>query len=81
MKKKETVLPRLEKLFGTATAQQLPLYIQLAQRMPSGAEENLEVRKDVTSTLHQTEFYHVYPLSKPISKIFDPKTLNNDEQS
>ncbi|EAY27444.1 hypothetical protein [Microscilla marina] len=79
MKKKETVFPRLEKIFGVETAQTLPPYIQLAQRMPSNAEENHEIRKNETSDLHQTDFYDVYPLNKPVSKIFDPKVLNNDQ--
>lgn len=76
-------LPLLQKLLGDEQAQKLPPYIQLAQARAS-AEDQVEgiraIGKDGISKAHQSQYYDLRSLNKPISKIFDPKTLNNDEQ-
>lgn len=82
--KTQRALPLLQKLLGSEQAQKLPPYIQLAQAKVAFEDEVEGVRaigKDGISRAHQSQYYDLHVLNKPISKIFDPNTLNNDEQA
>lgn len=87
MKTPEIVLPRLEKLFTPEMAQKLPPYIQLAQKVGThqvntaeGQTQVKDLQKIGVSVSHQTQYYALYPLNKPISKMFNPQSLVSIEE-